>query len=677
MFRKEFLAVALLLPLLAACDNPEQKANALFVEAAQALTDAQAAADPMQQYDQLTAAKKTVTEIVSGYPGSSAAVRISANERIGPYSLADLNAAIASLAQRPELCLRALTQACLADMVIGTLDKLLKHDPSKRPDPAVVQLALNGLPFANIVAPDRVQALFASMPDGIKTNSVLMAQSIAQELTTPLLLNMIATVKGEQAVADAITRLNTIPGYRDAAVQDLNRLSYAFLSSRTPESAKLLKAAAKALQDPLPDTAQQQILKEVCKLSTNAEENAIVIADCTASELIGGNTYFGYIPADRREALYEAASTPEKKLAVANNIFNSLSTLDERLAWFERTNYTASLDTLAHLYVDATREGHRARPTIIAKLEHAKDGTLDNAALTQAGLTPKNILLHHANGTLPAQLPAIYQAIQAQPRFSQQLYDSLTHLTRLQPITPGMDQMAFLTLLGQTLATWTENDSASKKIMQSTALHTYPKESDPRPVYDALYAGAPYHADLSYEVVRRFMAHGHTDIVEKAIAASNPIEHTHSLRFDLVRQEVYDLAEAGDISGAVAKLDALPFFTRYYIMGHGLQSGGTLLTQKARDALRTALLEKFPYDLTAFELGWRQNLGVPLQLKLDTITANYTKLTEFLKTSPADWLIQSFGTFTPAQRLQALKAMQQANEPLWPVYASAIVMVQD
>lgn len=37
--------------------------------------------------------------------------------------------------------------------------------------------------------------------------------------------------------------------------------------------------------------------------------------------------------------------------------------------------------------------------------------------------------------------------------------------------------------------------------------------------------------------------------------------------------------------------------------------------------------------------------------------------------------MQSFSDFTPAQRMQALKAMHQADDHLWPLYASAIALV--
>lgn len=661
--------------LLAGCENPDQKANAMFVEAAQALTSAHATTDTLTQYEQLTAAKQAVSNIVTGYPGSSAAVRISANEKIGPYSLAELNAAIADLAKRPELCLSALTRACFSDMVFSSIDTLVKLPPGQRPDESLIHLTLGGLPFANIVARDRVQALFAKIPEGTKANTELMSATFGYPPITPLLLRMIGSVGGEQAIVKAIAPLNAIPGFQDIATKELGRMTYFFLHPRTPDSARLLRATANAILQPLPDNIARNLTNSICKLSTTTEENTIALADCTPAELADDNTIFGYISYDMPEKIYAAASTPEKKLDIANSMFSSSKlTLEQRLAWLERSRYVADFGTLADLYVQTTREGNPARTSIIQKVEQAAEKDLDNSALTQAGLTAKAIILLHANGTLAGQLPAIYQNIEAQPHYSEQLYRVLLYLARLQPLTPGMDQMFFYGVAGKALAQWPDDRNASKNAIRGSAVSAYPTDADPRPAYDAIYAGKPYASGMGVDTVLRFKAHGHVDVFDAAVAASESEEKVHSLRYTLARQSILDLAKAGDLTGALAKLEPLSMMTRYYVMGHAMQDND-LLPKPVRDSLREKLLEKYAYELTAYELGWKEDLGVPVQLKLDTISAHYTKITEFIGDSPADWLVQTFSTFTPAQRTQALKAMHQAEDRLWPVYASAIVLV--
>jgi len=656
--------------LLAACDNPEQKANALFVEAAQALTAAHATTDILQQYDQLTAARQTVTDIVTGHPGSSAAVRISANEKIGPYSLTELNAAIAALAQHPDLCLRTLTRDCLTDMVLANLDKLIKLE---RPDERVVQIGVGGAPFANIVAQEKVQALFANSPEGIKANSELMDHTFGYPPITPHLLRMIGSVKGEQGVTDAVATLNTLPGFQDIAVKRIDRLAYFFLNPRKPESAKLLRAAADAIMKPLPEQAAKALSEEICKLSTEEKNNTIIVADCTPAELAVADGYFGSIPQDLQERIYEAAPS-DKKQDIARSAYSAAETLEDRLAWDARTKSPNEFDTLASLYFQSTREGHPARPDIIKKLEKAKDKDLGNPALTQAGLTPKNVLLLHANGTLSEQLPAIYQHIEAQKGFSFHLYKILGLLINLQPHTPGIDLATLHRVVGKAISRWPDDEDVHKNLLRRPLIYRYPADADPRPLYDILYAGERYARNLDFDALLRFKEHGHTDIVDAAVAASQSEEHTGSLRFALARKEVLDRAIAGDIPGALAKLEALPYITRYYIIGQSMQDNDFLPKAK-RDALHTLFLEKYAYELTAFELGWKVDLRVPVQTKLDTITAHYGKIAEFIGESPADWLMQSFGTFTPAQRLQALNAMHQGNDRLWPVYASAIAIV--
>ncbi len=671
--RKARLAVVVAAVFVVACDNPEQKANALFVEAAQALTTAHATADILQQYDQLTAARQTVTGIVDGHPGSSAAVRISANEKIGPYSLAELNAAIAALAQRPELCLRTLTQGCLTDMVLTNLDTLLKLDRSQKPDESVLNIAIGGLPFANIVAHEKVQALFANSPAGIKGNTELMGYTFGYPPMTPHLLRMVGSVKGEQGVTDAVVALHALPGFQDMAVKEIDRLAYFFLNPREPDSARILRATADAIMKPLPEQAAQNLSNQICKLSIKEDENTIIVADCTPAEMAVADSYFGYVSTELMEQIYEAAP-PDKKQNIARSIYSGAKALEDRITWNARTKSPDEFDTLVSFYVQATREGHRARPDIIKKLETAKEKDLGNLALTQAGLTPKNIVLLHINGTLTQQLPVIYQSIEAQPGFSYQLFRVLECLTDLQPHTPGMDLTTLQRVVGTAISRWPDNESAHKNVLRRKLLYRYPADADPRPVYDILYAGERYARDLGLDTLLRFKAHGHTDIFDAAVAASKPEDEVQSLRFKIARTDVLDSAKAGDIPAALAKLEALPFITRYYIIGHSMQDE-ELLPKATRDALLAPLLEKYAYELTSFELGWKVDLRVPVQTKLDTITAHYGKITEFIGESPADWLMQSFRTFTPAQRLQALTAMHKANDKLWPVYASAIALV--
>lgn len=668
---------AVLLSGLTGCEDADQKANTLFVEAAQTITAAQSNTDMVQQYEQLTTAKKTVTEIVTTYPGSSAAVRISANEKIGPYSLAELNTTLASLESRPEFCLLALTRSCLAEMVLGSLETLVKLPPTAQPDKAVVGLALGGFPFANIVARDRVAALLASTPEGHKAYAELNTISFGFPPVTPMLLGMIGAANGEKAILDAITQLNNTPGFKDAAANNLSRTVYTFLNPRRHESAKLLRTAANAIFTPMPEDTARAIAKDICDLKYEEKENAIISSDCTPHELAEGNTTtFHYLHPDMLEQIY-AAATDDKKQKIANDIFDSAPrTLQKRLSWYERTSFTTDFSRLSDLYIETMRQGEQLPAALFERLSQSVENRIDSPALTEAGLTPKAILLLHANGVLLDRLPAIYQLLHTHPNHTEQLNNVLRVLAQLQPLTPGMDQIELFTHVGTISAQWPIDHKASKEVARLGSFHFYPKDADPRPAFDALYAGEPYASELTAENALRFKDHGHHDIVEAALAASKPVTDVQSLRYSFARAEVQSLVNAGDLPKALSVLEPLPFITRYYIMGHSLQDTSTL-SQTARDAFRTALLSTYAYELSAFEIGWNKDLGVPTQIKVDAFCSDFKRMTDFIGESASAWFIKSFGDLTHDQRMQALHAMHSAQDPNWVLYASAIALTRE
>lgn len=637
---------------------------------------AKAEADPLKQYDQLLAARQIVTRLVTEFPGSSAAVRISANDKIGPYTLADLNTLVTALAQRPELCLRALTRECLTDMVLSNLDMLLKTDRTAKPDPAVVKLAFVGLPFANLVAQDRVNALFEATLDSKGANAELMARSFGFPATTPILLRMIATVRGEDALTKAIASLTAIPGFRDAAIKEFNRFGFIFLNARTPQSAKLLTAAAHALQTPLPEALSAALEKQICSLGTDADKNAIVLTDCPLEALLKHNTSFSWLPADAYDRLYEAATTPKQKEDIASSALNSsFGDLDHKLLWHGRTKTGTSLHSLANLYVEATKQGNRARNTLISEIEAATDDQQDNHRLTEAGVTWKNVLLLHANGSLAKQLPAIVENIEAQPQFSNQLHQILHTLVRLQPITPGIDQDAIFNLAGRIITAWPKDKDAYRNAIRAAAINPLSPDADPKPAYDVLFAGTPYHDGLGAETALSFKAHGHTNIFDKAIAASKPIEEVRSLRYGLMEKEIRDLAAAGDITTMLARIDALPEMTRYFVIGGLLLPDTRAVTQATRDAIRASLYEKYAFEIAAYENGWNKDLGLPVSTRLETISRDYAKIQKLTGQAPTSWLVNGFADLTPEQRLKALHTLHAANDEIWPIYASGIAMV--
>jgi hypothetical protein len=198
---------------------------------------------------------------------------------------------------------------------------------------------------------------------------------------------------------------------------------------------------------------------------------------------------------------------------------------------------------------------------------------------------------------------------------------------------------------------------------------------DPKPMLDRYYNGQPYHLNLSASELRTFKKNGHTAIYDAAIAASKPITEIHSTLFQVLQQEVFEAVKAGDISTVNATLDAQDRMVRYIFVRNILADGNLGAGFEIPEKVRTALIQKYTYDAVANELGWSRNLGVPFDLKKQTVFTNYTNLKEF-NVNPDRWLMSSFAALSHGDRVIALRLLRDNNEEKWPIYATAIAALE-
>ncbi|WP_072387129.1 hypothetical protein [Hyphomicrobium sp. CS1BSMeth3] len=119
---------------LSACDDPERAANQKYVTAAERIAAAQNSADALERRKLLTDAEALVAVILKDYGGTAAAVRISANEKIGTLTRQELANALRDASGQPENCITEPTYACLK----AALDRYVAQAPTaldKLPDP--------------------------------------------------------------------------------------------------------------------------------------------------------------------------------------------------------------------------------------------------------------------------------------------------------------------------------------------------------------------------------------------------------------------------------------------------------------------------------------------------------------------------------------------------------------
>lgn len=659
--------------LLTACENPEEAANSLFVEASQIVTRALAEPDILKQHDQLAAADAAITRITAEFPGSNAAVRIAANEKVGPYSHADIKSALKELEARPEFCLRFVTRACVTSILTASLDKAMK---APQAESEAAHLAFLGWPYLTIVARAETEAL-VQPPE---QRDVFLGEMAIQSFrdTTPKLLLMIQQAKGVDAAVATVRALADSPSFKAALIARFSDIAEEFLRDPDADAPRALEAIARAIADPPPPSAIEEIEKRRCQFGYTDKRRDLVAQQCTPAQILANNpTYYG-LPYESFVALYDAASTPKLKTQVAKDAYSTgHNSTDALITWYEAAGYRTSKH-LSSLYIRATADGHRARPKLIAELEQVPN-PFPADPLTKAGLTDRNLALMHAQGTLVTQLPAIYQTIQAIPSYSDAVMRVLETLIALQPITPGFDLGQLIDIVSPIVESWPPDLSASRDAIRRSLLYAADTSTeDPKPLYDRYYRGKPYHTTLSAKQLLRFKANDHADIYDAAVAASKPIDHRNSIIFNLAYEDLLVAVANDDQAKVFAMLDAQPPIVRYLFIRYVLVKDDKIQKPvRVSEALRAAMIEKYPYDVAANEIGWNEDLGVPVAQKAETLLTHYKEVAEFTGTPPSRWLISSFGQLSPEVRRKAATVLHHQGDEHWVLYATAVALTED
>lgn len=661
---------------LAGCDNPDQSANGLFVEASQAAAQAVAESDIVKKHDLLINADKAASRITTDYPGTNAAVRIASNEKLGPYTLPEIKDALRTIEASPELCLRAISTTCMASVVKGAIAYLSTLDRNSKPDPERIVLAISGWPFLAAVDPTAASSTMSAAPDRNAFINELTEAGFGFNGSTIRLITLVYEANGQDAAVRFANALSGTPAFKSQLEKNIPKIAREFMDAPSPEGIEAARAVIRAISDPLPQEVATDVDKTLCSFGYSDKQRMAVTATCSPDQMLLANTSFHSLNGEAYEPLYAAAKTPEQKTNVARAAYDlAKGGIVQHLTWYEAAGYTNDVRQLVSMYIEATESGNPARPTLIRLLESAKEPNPEDP-LTRINISERTLALMHAQGSLAEQLPAIYQNLTANAAYTFPLERVINTLFSLQPITPGMDLTRFADVIGGIVHTWPEKYSANRGIFIHR-IHALAGNAvkDPKPIYDAFYKNVPYHQRLGAKELRIFKANGHQDIYDAAVKASKPINEMNSVLFYLLQEDVMDAVNAGDIATTTALLDKQDRMVRYFLVRNVLSTGHLGIGKPIPDAVRAALLDKYTYDAVANELGWREDLKVPYETKKSIIFEHFKDLSDF-KVNPEGWLLKSFGRFTPEDRLRALRLLREANKEAWPLYATAIVTAQ-
>jgi hypothetical protein len=670
---RSFIISAIVSLSLCACDNPDQTANGLFVEASQAATQAIAETDIVKKHDLLSAADTAASRITNDYAGSSAAVRVAANEKLGPLTLPEIKAALADIKADPSLCMRFVTRECMIPTIKAAVQYISTIDRNTRPDATKTRLAVTGWPY--LIATDPSAAETAIPADRrLELSTILAEGGFGPFGGTIPLITLSLQAQGQEAAAQFVKALAADPSYKTALLKNAAKIADAVFTTPTPERAANARAIINSIASPLPPDVAEALDNKLCALGYNDTQHATVAATCTPEQILKSNSSFSGLPAELYDRLYALAKSPEDKRKVASSAMSTRDT-DQRMAWYEAAGYLERIDLLIPLYVEATRKGHPVRPALMTHIEQAKEYD-PNSPLTKANISNRTIVLMHAQGTLVDQLPAIYHHLQAQQAYSYPLEEAINTLLFLQPLTPGMDLAKLSAVAGTAVRPWTDTNASNRKIIMQR-IHAIAAEQtkDAKPILDLFHGGRPYHALLSAEELLAFKNNGHNAIYEAAVAESKPITENGSILFSLEQRKLDDAVTAKDLPSVIAILDGQPKMVRYYMIRNILTNDHFGSGLDVTPHMRAAVIERYPYDAVANELGWNTDLGVPIGTKKKIIFENFQALKEF-KVNPQRWLVSTFANLTHEERLKTLSMLHDGNEQNsgWPAFAIAIAM---
>lgn len=531
----------LLLPFfLTACDNPESSANQLYVDASQVASQASAEPDPLRRYELLQSAAQSVQRITSQYPTTAAALRVAANENIGPYTLNALKDALADASATPVVCAANLRQDCFLGAINASLRRLTA--PGNEQDKRHLDIASLGWPYAKLWEPAQLDALFVNEPGAVSDLGVISA---GKDLAA-FLLNVHDT-KGIDAAVAAFTRIMQDPAVAQQARESFSAFWISVLARRPSMTYPDLMRLASVAKTPVTDDTRHQIEAQLCDLKGVPSSDAPKLAHCPADAVIKASILFNALTPGQAEMLYAAANADNRKKLAQSYYSTLFDKPDIQAKWLPRAGFNTNPEKLCALYASQIRE-RIGNPQAVAKQLTATAEPAAETPLAKVGITSRNLCLLHASGGFAPQLPAILLNLQSIPQFSQEVYDRFQTVISLAGSTPDIDLAPILASAKTVTSRWQNQDASKDYIGYAIINAVLHREGDPVPLLTRYFEGDGFLKGLGYKGLLRIRDNGHADIYERAIAPGSKYRfQERALRFRLEAAR-----DSGDEEGFLA-----------------------------------------------------------------------------------------------------------------------------
>jgi hypothetical protein len=650
-------AVPLLLLLLTACDNSETAANRLYVQASSNASQASAERDPLRRYDLLRAADADVQAITVQYPSTPAALRIAANDNIGPYTREALRQALVDAGATPQVCARAPTRDCFLRAITASLEFLATHAADQSETGMLhVSQAVTGWPY--LMMWQGIPGTVLPRPEDIKA----MADTAARQATIPFLLNLYET-QGVDAAVAAVGRIAQDDNARDGLVEAFRmNAANTFAERRRPTSRADLTRLAQALYGSnLPADITKTIDDRLCDISREPAFAAIIIADCPMATVTRLATTLSKVAPEHAD-LYYAALPAGDRFAFAKKYYaDNYNRPLVRFAWLERAGLSADAKVLADLYIEGINK-KQALDKSLLKLLRAAPEPASQTPLANAGVTAKNLCLIHAGGALGKQMPAILQQLRANPQLTDETSGLTYDLLVLAEATTDIDFAPIADAIIEITAKWPTDDGRTgyHKAQLANALEN--RDVDPLPILTRLFRPIP---KLGYNALMNLKRHGHPELYNKAMSNPGTLDDPSGMAATAFHIRLRELHDAGDANAFLEALAPLTQNQRFIAIRNVFN---TYPGPLPRDRVVQAVIDRYPADMLILQqnLSITQDYGLTPEEQTRIFTAHAPEVIKLIDDkNNYGWVLYGFPKLTAEERIAAIQAFAQHLPHSW------------
>lgn len=641
----------LLLPFfLAGCDSPESSANQLYVEASQVALQASSELDPLRRYELLQAASQSVQRITTQYPTTAAALRVAANENIGPYTFNALADALADASAAPVVCAANLRQDCF----LAAVNASFKHiaGATAEVDKRHLDIASMAWPYAKLWEPNRLTAIFAKEPDTVSDIGVVSAR---KDLAA-FLLNMHDT-RGLDVTVTTLTEFMTDPPVGQRVRESFSAFWMAVLSRRPSMTYPDMLRLASLTEAPISEDTLNQAAKHLCDLSGVAAADAPKLAQCPANAVIRSSILFDALTPEQADNLFAAANADNRR-KLAQAYYDALfDKPDVQMKWLPRAGFNTDPEKLCALYAHHIREGI-GDPKAVAKYLAAIPEPVAETPLAKVGITSRNLCLMHASGAFATQLPVILLNLQSIPQFSQEVYDRFRTVIDLAGSTPAIDLVPVITSAKTVTSRWQKQDASKDFIGYAIMNAVLQRKGDPVPLLTRYFEGDGFLKGLGYKGLLRIRDAGHQDIFERAMAPDSK----YSFREKELRSRLETMRDTGDVGGFLAAFAKETDEGRINLIGVLFSArDGTGL----RGPVYNAVLERYPAQfLRAQHRNGSADVGLTPEERVRIFIAHPDVLQDTHQLSN-DWIIQGMRTLPEPEQRKAVQTLAALDPVAW------------